>query len=496
MADSALKQMTGMPVMPKLPKLEAFTQPKATPSGYIGGAELGPVLSELRDAETQAQIKVGESEIAIEKAKRQEKKLEAEQKAELVGRMATEARNLPERAALTTAREEFGNMAFVPTKETTQDLAGIFSLISIVGMVVGKGNAQLAMSSMNGMLEGYQKGRADLYKKEQIEFDKNFKAMQSKIATLEKELSEAMELKKLDREKGELEITMALLKVDSPVLREMRKNQGDIAVLNSVQSIKKDIVSTANLINDLQGKADARTDAAERERRADERANESNRRADINAKLARDQALALAKIKAKEGGFLKPGAKITEGYTADVILKNDLQGLSQDLKNPRLNQLLKQYRVEAFLTEEGKVLNQLLSSEIPPELLQFLTKVRDIRNNYYLNISGKAVTGGEALRSYGAVPQPGDDAQGMLNKVGGMAKRIDDSIQLKRQLYGLPEINLREGARPNLAPGQDYSRDDTQKSLPTGDKLKTYADQHHGGDVNKATSYLQSQGYR
>jgi hypothetical protein len=106
------------------------------------------------------------------------------------------------------------------------------------------------------------------------------------------------------------------------------------------------------------------------------------------------------------------------------------------------------------------------------------------------------VTGGEALRSYGAVPQPGDDAQGMLNKIGGMAKRVDDSIQLKRQLYGLPEINLREGIRTNLNPGQDYSRDETQKSLPTGDKLKAYADQHHGGDVNKATSYLQSQGYR
>jgi hypothetical protein len=305
-----------------------------------------------------------------------------------------------------------------------------------------------------------------------------------------------MELKKLDREQGELQITMALAKADSPVLREMRKNQGDVAVLNSVQGIKKDMGTLVSLTNDLQGKADARADAEERERRADERTKESNRRADINAKLARDQALALAKIKAKEGGFLKPGAKVTEGYTADVILKNDLQGLSQDLKNPRLNQLLKQYRVEAFLTEEGKVLNQLLASEIPPELLQFLTKVRDIRNNYYLNISGKAVTGGEALRSYGAVPQPGDDAQGMLNKVGGMAKRIDDSIQLKRQLYGLPEINLREGIRTNLNPGQDYSRDETQKSLPTGDKLKTYADQHHGGDVNKATSYLQSQGYR
>jgi hypothetical protein len=459
MADSALKDLTKMPNLPLTSKL---AQNKAAPPGYIGGAELGPVLSELSNAETQAQIKVGEADIAIEEAKRQEKAKEAEQKAELVGRMATEARDLPERAALTTAREEFGNMAFVPTKETTQDLAGIFSLMSIIGMVVGKGNAQLAMSSMNGMLEGYQKGRADLYKKEQIEFDKNFKAMQSKIATLEKELSEAMELKKLDREKGDLQITMALAKAESPVLKEMRKKQGDVAVLNSVQGIKKDMGTLVSLTNDLQGKADVRADAAAARAQAERLSNESNRRADVNAKLARDQALALAKIKAKEGGFLKPGAKVTEGYTADVILKNDLQGLSQDLKNPRLNQLLKQYRVEAFLTEEGKVLNQLLASEIPPELLQFLTKVRDIRNNYYLNISGKAVTGGEALRSYGAVPQPGDDAQGMLNKVGGMAKRIDDSIQLKRQLYGLPEINLREGARPNLAPGQDYSRDDTQ----------------------------------
>jgi hypothetical protein len=485
MADSALQDITKLPVMPALPKTRAVVQPKPTPSGMIGAAELGPALSELSEAERQSSMRVGEADIAVEEAKRQEKGQEAEKRAELVGRMATEARELPERKALTEARTEFGNMAFVPTKETTQDLAGIFSLMSIVGMVVGKGNAQLAMSSMNGMLEGYQKGRADLYKKELTQFDKNFKAMQSKVMTLEKELAEAMELKKLDREKGDLAITMALAKAESPVLNAMRNRLGDVAVSNGVQEAKKTLVTLATMVNDVQGKADARADAAERERRADER-----------ARLAREQALALANVKAQQGGFLKPGAKVTEGFTADVILKNDLQGLTEDLKNPKLIQQLKQYRVEAFLTEEGKVLNQLLASEIPPDLLQFLTKVRDIRNNYYLNISGKAVTGGEALRSYGAVPQPGDDAQGMLNKIGGMAKRVDDSIQLKRQLYGLPEINLRQGMTTNLVPGQDYSRDETQKSLPTGDKLKEYADQHHGGDVNKATSYLQSQGYR
>ena len=197
MVDSAIKDLTKMPNLPLTSKL---VQPKATPSGMIGAAELGPVLRELSDEEAKASMKVGEADIAIEQAKKEEKGREAELRSELVGRTATEARELPQRQALTQARTEFGNMAFVPTKETTQDLAGIFSLMSVVGMVVGKGNAQLAMSSMNGMLEGYQKGRADLYKKELTQFDKNFKAMQSKVTTLERELADAMELKKFDRE--------------------------------------------------------------------------------------------------------------------------------------------------------------------------------------------------------------------------------------------------------------------------------------------------------
>jgi hypothetical protein len=459
MAASALSELTKMP---NLPLTNQLKQPKATPEGMIGPAEVGPVFSELDTAESQAALKVAEGDIAIKQAERQDVAKEAKLKSENLDRFSKEVQAMPERETLQQAREDMSAMSFVPTKETATDLAAMFSLISIVGMLVGKSDAQRSMYAMNGMLEGYQKGRADLYKKEQVEFDKNFKAMQAKVATLEKALTEAMEVKKYDKEKGDLLVTMALAESDSSVLKAMRLRQGDVAVLENVRKIRKDVDTLVGLNNNLAQNANQRADA--KQARADAKliADENNRRADIRAKLARDQALALAQAKSKEGGFLKPGAKVTEGYTADVILKNDLQGLTQDLKNPKLIQQLKQYRVEAFLTEEGKVLNQLLASEIPPDLLQFLTKVRDIRNNYYLNISGKAVTGGEALRSYGAVPQPGDDAQGMLNKVGGMAKRIDDSIQLKRQLYGLPEINLREGARTNLSPNEDYSRDDAQ----------------------------------
>jgi hypothetical protein len=147
------------------------------------------------------------------------------------------------------------------------------------------------MFAMNGMLEGYQKGRADLYKREQIEFDKNFKAMQAKVATLEKALTEAMEVKKYDKEKGDLMVTMALAESESQVLKAMRERQGDVAVLENVRKARKDVDTLVGLNNNLAQSANARADAAERERRADAR-----------AKLARDQALALATLKSEKGG--------------------------------------------------------------------------------------------------------------------------------------------------------------------------------------------------
>jgi hypothetical protein len=206
------------------------------------------------------------------------------------------------------------------------------------------------------------------------------------------------------------------------------------------------------------------------------------------------------------GTGLKPGAKVTEAYVADNQLKTDIEDILKDLKtNPSLVNDLKKYRVEAFLTEEGKVLNQLVSEDIPPNLRQFLTKVRDVRNNYYLNISGKAVTGGEALRSYGTVPQPGDNAAQMIDKLSGMSKRVSQAISIKQQLYGLPSLNLNAGGATSLVPNEDYSRESQvspagaggKKPMPSDSAMKEYAkDPYFGGDVEKAKAYLRSKGYQ
>lgn len=256
MATSVLNQLTSMPKLPITSGLMETT--KKSPKGYLGGAEVGPALEELRGAESAAEKKVGEADVAIEEAKRQEKGREAEQKMQLAERMGKEAREMPERKALGEARQELQEMAFVPTKETAQDLAALFSLVSVIGMVAGKGNSQLAMSAMNGMLEGHQKGRTDLYKQQQIEFDKNFKAMQAKIGTLEKELDEAMKLKTYDKEAGEQAINLALAKSESPLLKAMKDKQGDVAVLNAVRGSKKDLETVVNIQNKLQSEADAR----------------------------------------------------------------------------------------------------------------------------------------------------------------------------------------------------------------------------------------------
>jgi hypothetical protein len=163
------------------------------------------------------------------------------------------------------------------------------------------------------------------------------------------------------------------------------------------------------------------------------------------------------KLGASSGQGAKATAKAVDGYRAKLIFVEDLNDMRKDLANPRIVDLLKEYRIEAFLTEEGKALNQIVNSAIPSELQVFLTKVRDIRNKTYLDFSGKAVTGGEALRSYGLVPQPGDDARTMINKIEGMQKNAQNQISFDQQFYGFPAIKVSPGERTNLVPGQNYS---------------------------------------
>lgn len=315
--------------------------------------------------------------------------------------------------------QEFIRKGFEPTRENATDLTALFATTAIAAFMGGGGGRYSGMAALNNMagaMEGYRKGRKDLFDRELKEFDKNFKAAQTSLQTASDELKSVVEIAKLD-----------------PILAQAKAKEYAAKYAGTKLSYDFNKGSFEQKI-----KTAAELDKAV-----------------MKLKEARE--------KVADKGVLKPGAKVGEGYVSLSILSNDLNGLRRDLQNPELQKQIRENRIESFLTEEGKVLNQLISGNIPAELRQFLTKVRDVRNNYYLDISGKAVTGAEALRNYGTVPQPGDSPEVMDDKIAGMEGRVNSKIKTYQTLYGLPQLPrdaVAAGTRTALVPGQNYEEGD------------------------------------
>jgi len=69
------------------------------------------------------------------------------------------------------------------------------------------------------MLEGHQKGRADLYKKERNEFDANFKAMIKKHEEFRKKMEDAIKLAPRDKEKAMADAKIAAVEAGSDIVK-------------------------------------------------------------------------------------------------------------------------------------------------------------------------------------------------------------------------------------------------------------------------------------
>jgi hypothetical protein len=200
----------------------------------------------------------------------------------------------------------------------------------------------------------------------------------------------------------------------------------------------------------------------------------------------REIAQLTAALKGSDKG-LKPSAEVSKTYVADNVLANDINELaSQLVRSPTLRQKVTSDRLAAFLSEENKVFAQLFQTERDPEVRSFLQRIADMRNNYFLTISGKAVTVQEALRSYGAVPSPGDSPEAMIDKMRGMERRVGQKIKLYRQMYpSLPELDA--SVANSSATGSGLTKEDENKNFSVMPKEqfevgKTYTD----GSGNKA----------
>lgn len=252
---SALEKITGMrdPLAPSAASAVQQAKPKETPleKAYQERQQttraLGNATAQLAEfegmqqaqkAKTAAETAQGEFQLAQQRAK----DIEA-----------------PELRAERTQLRESIPKAFVPTQDNATDMATLFSLIGVIGFAVGaggKGNAMAAMSAMNGMAQGYQQGRMDLYAREKDIFETNVKALKTRIDSINDELDDVMQTAAVNYDKGMAQLKMVATKNDADFIARYADKYGLPKAVEYLRSLDKSARDTVDRLEKERTRAD------------------------------------------------------------------------------------------------------------------------------------------------------------------------------------------------------------------------------------------------
>ena len=163
----------------------------------------------------------------------------------------------PSRAEYKRALEDKAK-PFIPHEENAQDMMALFGLLNIVGLAIGSGGkeySQAAMSAMNGMLEGHQKGRDDLYKKEKSIFETNQKQLDSRIKQLLAFMQDNELLTGMDKTARDQAIQEKFLEDGATFLSDYYKKNGYGKTVETMKEILKVSSDAAKLVAKEQSRA-------------------------------------------------------------------------------------------------------------------------------------------------------------------------------------------------------------------------------------------------
>jgi hypothetical protein len=387
-----------------------------------------PTMDELtRKSEEYAQFQ------GLEKEQEARSLAEATQiKADAKRREKLAIEESPEFAMSRKLQDEMMNSEFVPSKDTAKDIAGLFSLVGLIGWAIGgsgKDNAIQAMSAMDGMLSGYQKGRSDLFKREKDTFETNFKALKTKTEVITNRLKQIAELAAVDSQAAYLEADAFLANQRADFVKQYLDKYKLPATIKLLENTLKLTTEAEKNRQSLITKAQDRSD-----------------RYYITAFGAQQ------KDAASQSKGLKPSAADVKIYRDKNVLLYMYNDLKNQLRDPELKKFINDNRLNSFLSEDaGKIIAQLTTPDLPPKLRKFLIQASAVRNAYFLDQSGKAVTGGEAMRNYGVVPARGDTFEVTQEKLGQMVNKLEKDVLGYQALYAnLPDIYS------SIASGQPY----------------------------------------
>jgi hypothetical protein len=402
--------------------------------------------------EEEATAKQAQAEtLASGKAKAQDEYGTAEKQAMGTFKERTEAEPIP---------------AFVPTKDNAQDLASLFSIINVIGMLVGGGgrtNAVNALAAMDGMAKGYQQGRTDLYRQERDTFDKNYRAMLQKHAEFRKEMEDAIKLAATNKEAGFAAAELAATKAGSSIVKtQIRK--GDLTgAYKTVDESQKGAEKALDFVEKEQVRAE--TEAAT-ERRHKETLASQERLREETMKQARE--LAAIKAAGTGGGALPKDQKTNDEHRFRFEAMENVNDVLKDLQDPKIARLIgpeNQYLPDVVLNLQKDY----------PQLAQKLARFQ----SQEFQIGGKSLTTSEQ-RILGPI----------YNWRGLTVDALKDNLQeaenamnrqqmiLEARYPGLQEISERYkgtvgGPAPAAAVREFATVEEAEKAnLPKGTKIK------------------------
>jgi hypothetical protein len=251
---------------------EYIPVPKVPKSGQLSMQDVLGVREPFLPKRKALESQLSQADLALGEAQQKQKDVEAQGVSAATKKEAEDVRTAQD--VYQQSLEANPTPAFIPDKESAKDIAGLFSMVSVLGMLLGGGgklNAMQAMSAMNGMLEGHQKGRADLYKKQATEFDKNFKAMTKKHEELRKKMEDAVKLASVDKEAGMAAAKMAAVEAGSPIIKTMVDRGEIVRALETLNNSVQGREAALKLVLTEQDRAATRKAAADREAAAERR---------------------------------------------------------------------------------------------------------------------------------------------------------------------------------------------------------------------------------
>jgi len=382
---------------------------------------------------------------------------------------------------------------FVPTRDNAQSLAAIFMLTNIAGFAMGAGgkrNAQAAMSGMNGMLEGYQKGRQDLYRKEKDAFDTNIKQLKTRYDMLDRQLKEALETYKTDKQAGLQQAEIAYAQAGA----DFYKNYADKFGLAAMYEFHKQAYDSANRMW-TETKNEENRAKAQAFREEQSRENAQLRRQGLDIK---QQMLNMRMNQASQSATnknLKPPAK--EILAQNTLRNNLIPKIEESLPVlERLNKEGKWNTMTALLALDTRAAELQFRND--PEALNLILTLAYFRSKEF-ETAGKALTRKEDQILAPIVRGDLRVYEGIKNAMEvGLKTLKTEQRQLEAASPYIKEINkVMRGEGDSETPSASTSpAPAARKTMPTGAKLEAYAKANFGGDQAKAKDYLSSQGYK